>query len=146
MSFRTGPRDEGLGAIVPKRTSFATTGARALTGALLLLTAGLGTACSDDDDDDGESQGKIAEALRFWNQVTVDASGLDHMDPMTASCLGPGRASRAMAIAHIAIFEAMNAAEGGPWIRRPTRSRCARPSPRPRTTRRWRCIPTRRRR
>ena len=116
MSFETGPGDKGLGAIVPKRTFFATTGTRALTGALLLLTAGLGTACSDDDDDDGgESQAKIAEAVRHWNQITVDASGIDHQDALTATALGPGRASRAMAIAHIAMFEAMNAVEGGPF-------------------------------
>jgi len=58
-----------------------------------------------------------AVAVREWNQIAIDASGLDHM-PSDASHkfahqLGPGRSSRAMAIVHLAIFEAVNAVEGG---------------------------------
>jgi membrane-associated phospholipid phosphatase len=54
-------------------------------------------------------------ALRHWNEVAVDASGLDHTPVATGEArvfgeqLGPGRASRAMAIVHIAVFEAINA-------------------------------------
>jgi hypothetical protein len=49
-----------------------------------------------------------------WNRIAVDASGLDHTpgddDSHTfGQQLGPGRASRAMAIVHIAMFEAVNA-------------------------------------
>jgi hypothetical protein len=58
------------------------------------------------------------EWVRHWNQVAVDASGLDHtpVGPLEIRVfgeqLGPGRASRAMAIVHIAIFEAVNAIDG----------------------------------
>ncbi len=56
--------------------------------------------------------------LRHWNQIAVDASGLDHTpvapgeDRVFGHQLGPGRASRAMAIVHIAIFDAINAISG----------------------------------
>ena len=56
-----------------------------------------------------------AEFLRHWNAVAVDASGLDHTpvapgDPRVfGEQLGPARASRAMAIVHIAMFDAVNA-------------------------------------
>jgi hypothetical protein len=58
------------------------------------------------------------ERLRHWNEVAIDASGLDHTPNQPGDTylfghqLGPGRASRAMAIVHIAIFEAVNAIEG----------------------------------
>src|SRR5690242_21767270 len=57
--------------------------------------------------------------LHHWNEVAVNASGLDHT-PVAAGenrvfgeQLGPGRASRAIAIVHIAVFETVNAIEGG---------------------------------
>src|SRR5436309_15296520 len=57
--------------------------------------------------------------LRYWNQVAINASGLDHT-PVAAGetrvfgeQFGPGRSSRAMAIVHIAIFDAVNAIVGG---------------------------------
>jgi len=57
--------------------------------------------------------------VRHWNEIAIDASGLDHT-PVAAGenrifgeQLGPARASRAMAIVHIAIFDATNAIEGG---------------------------------
>jgi hypothetical protein len=59
------------------------------------------------------------EWLRHWNRVAVDASGLDHTpvpagDPRVfGEQFGPARASRAMAIVHIAVFEAVNAIAGG---------------------------------
>jgi hypothetical protein len=55
------------------------------------------------------------EPIHRWNQIAVDASGLDHTpvvppDPRVfGEQLGPGRSSRAMAIVHIAIFDAVNA-------------------------------------
>jgi hypothetical protein len=59
-----------------------------------------------------------ADTLRHWNRVAVDTSGLDHT-PVSAGesrifgeQLGPGRSSRAMAIVHIAIFDAVNAFDG----------------------------------
>ncbi len=57
--------------------------------------------------------------IKRWNRIAVDASGLDHTPPAPGENrifrehLGPGRASRAMAIVHIAIFDAMNAVQGG---------------------------------
>src|SRR5215470_18580223 len=59
-----------------------------------------------------------SERLKHWNEIAIDASGLDHTPPQPGDTyvfghqLGPGRASRAIAIVHIAIFEAVNAIEG----------------------------------
>jgi len=53
--------------------------------------------------------------LRYWNQVAIDASGLDHTPVAPGETrvfgeqLGPGRSSRAMAIVHIAMYDAINA-------------------------------------
>jgi len=61
----------------------------------------------------------VTDRLRHWNQIAVDASGLDHTpvppgDPRVfGEQLGPGRSSRALAIVHIAIFDAVNAVVGG---------------------------------
>jgi hypothetical protein len=61
---------------------------------------------------------EATSALRYWSEVAIDASGFDHT-PVAADetrvfgeQLGPGRASRAMAIVHIAIFDAVNAIAG----------------------------------
>ena len=59
-----------------------------------------------------------ASVVRHWNQVAVDASGFDHTPiapeetRVFGEQLGPGRAARAMAIVHLAIFEVVNAIEG----------------------------------
>ena len=59
------------------------------------------------------------EQIRFWNQVAIDASGLDHAPPAPGEDrpfreqMGPGRASRALAIAQIAVFDSVNAIFGG---------------------------------
>ena len=56
--------------------------------------------------------------VRHWNEVAIDASGLDHTPVANGETrvfgeqLGPARASRAMAIVHIAIFDAVNAISG----------------------------------
>ena len=55
----------------------------------------------------------------YWNRVAVDASGLDHTpvapgeNRVFGEQFGPGRSSRAMAIVHIAMFDALNAIDGG---------------------------------
>src|SRR5687768_6833807 len=61
---------------------------------------------------------KSLKQILRWNAIANDASGLDHT-PVRAGenrvfgeQLGPGRASRAMAIVHIAMFEALNAING----------------------------------
>jgi hypothetical protein len=57
--------------------------------------------------------------LRHWNQVAIDASGLDHTPVAPGEArifgeqFGPGRAARAMAIVHIAMFDSLNAIVGG---------------------------------
>src|SRR5262249_30079419 len=59
------------------------------------------------------------DRLRHWNEVAIDTSGVDHTPPAPGNPrvfgeqLGPGRSSRAMAIVHIAVFDAMNAIVGG---------------------------------
>ncbi len=57
------------------------------------------------------------DTLRYWNQVAIDASGVDHIPGVPggrqgAEQLGPGRSARAMAIVHIAMFDAVNAITG----------------------------------
>lgn len=58
---------------------------------------------------------KAVDSIHRWNQIAIDASGLDHTPgtPAFGYQLGPGRASRAMAIVHIAIFDSVNAVLGG---------------------------------
>ena len=57
--------------------------------------------------------------VRHWNQVAIDASGLDHTpvapgeNRVFGEQFGPCRASRAMAIVHIAMFDALDAIYGG---------------------------------
>jgi hypothetical protein len=59
----------------------------------------------------------LKQVLR-WNSIAIDASGLDHTPVKAGESrvfgeqLGPGRAARAMAIVHIAMFEALNAITG----------------------------------
>jgi hypothetical protein len=59
------------------------------------------------------------DTLRYWNQIAIDASGLDHT-PVAAGDsrkfgeqLGPGRSARAVAIVQIAVYDAANAILGG---------------------------------
>ena len=54
------------------------------------------------------------DRMHHWNHVAIDTTGLDH-EPLApgehrvyGEQLGPGRAARAMAIVHIAIFDAVN--------------------------------------
>ena len=59
------------------------------------------------------------ERLHHWNRIAIDASGLDHTpaaageNRVFGEQYGPGRSSRAMAIVHVAIFDAVNAIVGG---------------------------------
>ena len=64
-------------------------------------------------------QPNLGDLVRRWNGIAIDASGLDHT-PLTAGetrvfgeQYGPTRSSRAMAIVHIAVFDAVNAIVGG---------------------------------
>ena len=66
-----------------------------------------------------KSPKKAVDSIHRWNQIAIDASGLDHTPVAFGEIrtfgeqLGPGRASRAMAIVHIAIFDSVNAVLGG---------------------------------
>src|SRR4051812_36448487 len=59
------------------------------------------------------------DSIHRWNTIAINASGLDHTPVASGELrnfgeqLGPGRASRAMAIVHIAIFDSVNAVLGG---------------------------------
>ena len=59
------------------------------------------------------------DAVRRWNRIAIDASGLDHTPVAPGESrvfgeqIGPGRSARAMAIVHIAIFDAVNSITGG---------------------------------
>jgi hypothetical protein len=59
-----------------------------------------------------------SDRLRHWNQIAIDASGLDHTPTgpgdsrVFGEQLGPGRSSRAIAIVHIAVHDAINAIGG----------------------------------
>lgn len=59
-----------------------------------------------------------SDAIHRWNQIAIDATGLDHTpvapgeNRVFGEQIGPGRASRAMAIVHIAIFDAIDAVVG----------------------------------
>lgn len=61
----------------------------------------------------------VKDAVLKWNHIAVDTSGLDHTPVKTGENrvfghqLGPTRSSRAMAIVHIAMFDAVNAVAGG---------------------------------
>ena len=51
------------------------------------------------------------DSVRHWIEIAIDASGIDHS--LIREQFGPTRASRAMAIVHIAVFDAVNAIAGG---------------------------------
>ncbi len=85
---------------------------------LLSVIAFGASACHDSS---GGSGGIVNEAaiVEHWNKVSFDTSGIDHMPSnqgpphVFGEQLGPCRASRALAIVHIAVFEAVNAIKGG---------------------------------
>src|SRR3989304_7040634 len=54
-------------------------------------------------------------SVRRWNEIALNANALDHMPvaPEGPEQLGPLRTARAFAIVHIAIFDAVNAIDGG---------------------------------
>src|SRR5436190_16593011 len=65
----------------------------------------------------GPAQG--LDSLHRWNMIAINATGLDHTpvapgeNRVFGEQLGPGRASRAMAIVHIVMFDALDAVVGG---------------------------------
>lgn len=79
----------------------------------VLVVAGCGS-----DGGGGQSERAQTSWVRHWNQVAIDASGLDHTpvqpgeERVFGEQVGPARASRAVAIAQVAIFDALNAIDG----------------------------------
>ena len=63
----------------------------------------------------GQKVQSVTDSILRWNQIAIDATGLDHTPPRPGEArafkeqFGPGRSSRAMAMVHIAMFEAANA-------------------------------------
>lgn len=59
------------------------------------------------------------DSLHRWNVIAINATGLDHTpvapgeNRVFGEQFGPGRSSRAMAIVHIAMFDALDAVVGG---------------------------------
>jgi hypothetical protein len=91
-------------------------------GVALVLAGLLGlAACGSDEPAPSASTAPLGSTswVRHWNHIAIDASGLDHTAVAPGETrvfgeqYGPGRASRAMAIVHIAIFDAVNAIAGG---------------------------------
>ncbi len=62
----------------------------------------------------GRTSRKGLDAVRRWNEIAINASGLDHTPVAVGETrvfgeqLGPCRAARAMAIVHIAMFDTVN--------------------------------------
>src|SRR5881227_282064 len=62
---------------------------------------------------------KGLDSVHRWNQIAINASGLDHTpvapgeNRVFGEQLGPGRSSRAMAIVHVAMFDVLDAVVGG---------------------------------
>ncbi|HKZ17049.1 MAG TPA: hypothetical protein VJ161_06235, partial [Geobacteraceae bacterium] len=60
-----------------------------------------------------------ASRIRYWNEIALNANALDHTpvapgeNRIFGEQIGPCRTSRAFAIVHIAIFDAVNAIAGG---------------------------------
>ncbi|HTP29920.1 MAG TPA: hypothetical protein VMK12_30220 [Anaeromyxobacteraceae bacterium] len=61
----------------------------------------------------------ITNTIRHWNEMAITATSIDHTPVapgekrVFGEQFGPGRSSRAMAIVHIAMFDAVNAIGGG---------------------------------
>jgi len=98
-------------------------GRRGIAAVLLTIGLLLLQACGEGESSGGSagaSAGPTAELMvHHWNHVAIDASGLDHTPVQPGETrvfgeqFGPTKASRAMAIVHIAIFDAVNAIAGG---------------------------------
>jgi hypothetical protein len=108
-----------LGAAVPAATPQRRTRSAAAAWGPRYKTSATATTKARAQRRLGVPQGEDALArLRHWNEVAINASGLDHTPVAVGETrvfgeqLGPGRAARAVAIVHIAVFDAVNAIDG----------------------------------
>ncbi len=110
--------------------------ARPTVLAAALLAATALTACSGGSNSTVPQQEDATASIAYWNATAINCTGLDHSptdaDHTFGEQLGPCRASRAMAIVHVAAFEALNAVVGGydsyvglPTATEPTSARAA---------------------
>jgi hypothetical protein len=69
--------------------------------------------------EEAASESPLLDSVLRWNSIAIDASGLDHTPVQEGEArvfgeaIGPGRSSRAMAIVHVAMFEALTSIHGG---------------------------------
>jgi hypothetical protein len=96
----------------------ATSGAEARSAAPSPAVRTNATVTADDEREGRAAPYDARSRLIHWNRIAIDASGVDHT-PVVAGenrvfgeQLGPGRASRAIAIVQIAVFDAVNAIFG----------------------------------
>ena len=92
--------------------------------AIVALLAGCGGSGQDFVVTDLQTAQPSALAVRTWNRIAIDASGFDHMPQGGGEQLFPPLASRAMAIVHIAMHDAVQAIQGRyeTYLEQPARS------------------------
>ncbi len=78
----------------------------AATFALAIASTGCGGGSAGSDGESPGPEGVPSSWVLRWNRIAVDASGFDHAN--AGEQLGPGKAARAMAIVHLAMFDAAN--------------------------------------
>jgi hypothetical protein len=82
---------------------------------LAVVALGALAGCGSDGHDDTTGSAPQTSWVLAWNSIAIDASGLDHTpvapgeNRVMGEQIGPGRSARAMAIVHIAMFDALNA-------------------------------------
>ncbi len=92
---------------------------RAAVAALIALVFGVSLLQSCGNDSFDAPANAETQSLARWNQISIDASGLDHtpsnvgLPHVFGQQVGPCRAARAIAIVHIAMYDVVNAIEGG---------------------------------
>ncbi len=92
---------------------------RILVALIATSMSALLAACGDSGGGSGTAEQGSTSWVRHWNHIAIDASGLDHTpvapgeNRVFGEQVGPGRSSRAMAIVHVAIFDALIAVKGG---------------------------------
>jgi len=79
---------------------------------ILFLLISLNACGSDSSNNNDNESATFKTISAHWNGVAIDASGRDHGPGGAKENLGPTKSSRAMAIVHIAMFDAANATSG----------------------------------
>ena len=78
----------------------------------------------------------MADSILFWSAVALEANRVSHSDPARMEQTGPTLSSRALAIIHLAMYDAYAGVAGGPrYLNPPARRHATRW--RARLTLRW---------